>query len=61
MSKDLSCCQSLRRQFEKLQSKSSLAFGKLTNKLETHSDTKESELVEFEEWINEFVFDCLYD
>ena len=45
---DVSCFHSLRRQLEKLDSKSSIAFAKLTDKLESFPDALESELVEFE-------------
>ena len=48
---DVSCFQSLRRQLEKLDSKSSIAFAKLTDKLESFPDALESELVEFENWV----------
>ena len=53
-SNDMFTFQSLQRQLEKLESKSSIAFDKLTDKLETYSDVDESELVEFEDWVLSF-------
>ena len=47
----MSCYLSLRRQLERLESKSSIAFSKLTDKLETYSDVTDSEIIEFEDWI----------
>ena len=53
-SKELSCFQSLRRQLEKLESKSAIAFSKLVDKLETYSDVNESELIDFEDWVRTY-------